>query len=123
VYGLDFTEMLNLLTYNNLKTLITKMGTENPDTRLKMDLAGRNPDDGLTRVPYDKGFFLLKSLEQLAGRKTFDTFLSQYFKDHAYQSIQTGQFIAYAQEKLLNANKLEFDLNEWVYTTGLPADC
>jgi leukotriene-A4 hydrolase len=123
VYGVDFTEMLNLLTYNNLKTLITKMGNDNPDTRLKMDLEGRNPDDGLTRIPYDKGFFLLKSLEQLAGRKTFDAFLSQYFKDHAYQTIQTGQFIIYAQEKLLNANKLEFDLNDWIYTTGLPADC
>ncbi len=123
LYGLDFTEMLNLLTYNNLKSLITKMGNDNPDTRLKMDLAGRNPDDGLTRIPYDKGFFLLKSLEKLAGRKTFDAFLSQYFKDHAYQSIQTGQFILYAQEKLLKANKLEFDLTEWIYTTGLPADC
>ena len=123
VYGVDFTEMLNMLTYNNLKTLITKMGNENPDTRLKMDLEGRNPDDGLTRIPYDKGFFLLKSLEQLAGRKTFDAFLSQYFKDHAYQTIQTGQFIIYAQEKLLKANKLEFDLNNWIYTTGLPSDC
>lgn len=123
VYGQDFTEMLNLLTYNNLKSLVTKMGTDNPDTRLKMNLAGRNPDDGLTRIPYDKGFFLLKSLENLAGRKTFDAFLSQYFKDHAYQSIQTGQFISYAEEKLLKANKLKFDLSNWIYTTGLPADC
>lgn len=123
VYGTDFTEMLNMLTYNNLKTLISKMGKDNPDTRLKMNLEGRNPDDGLTRIPYDKGFFLLKSLEQLSGRKTFDAFLSQYFKDHAFQTIQTGQFIVYAQEKLLKANKLEFDLNEWIYTTGLPADC
>ncbi|MBK7428105.1 MAG: hypothetical protein IPI60_14310 [Saprospiraceae bacterium] len=60
VYGADFTEMLNLLTYNNLKTLITKMGKDHPDTRLKVDLEGRNPDDGLTRIPYDKGFLFIE---------------------------------------------------------------
>ena len=38
------------------------------DRRLHVDLTGRDPDDGMTRVPYEKGALFFRALEQVVGR-------------------------------------------------------
>ena len=38
------------------------------DTHLKLDLSGRNPDVGMTAIAYDKGYFFLRTIEELTGR-------------------------------------------------------
>ena len=48
---------------------------EDRDEILHIDLSGRDPDDGATRVPYEKGCLFLRFLEELYGRGPFDEFL------------------------------------------------
>jgi len=95
------------------------------DQVLHIDLTDRNPDDGMTAVPYDKGAAFLRRLEQLYGRERFDAFLADYFAEHAFQSITTDDFLTYLHAKLLDldpAPALEIDIEAWVYEPGLPDD-
>ena len=72
------------------------------DEILHIDLTGRDPDDGATRLPYEKGSLFLRSLEELFGRARFDEFLRGYFDHFAFQSITTADFVAYLKEHLLS---------------------
>ena len=45
------------------------------DQVLHIDLKGRDPDDGATSVPYEKGYLFLLQLEKTFGRERFDNYL------------------------------------------------
>ena len=42
-------------------------GMQSKDTVLHVDLKGRDPDDGVTQIPYEKGAALLRLIEQTVG--------------------------------------------------------
>ncbi len=85
------------------------------DQKLVLDLKGRDPDDGMTQVPYVKGALLLRHLEQKHGREQWDQWLRGYFERFAFQSITTADFVA----ELRRAFPDE-DVSEWLYQPGLP---
>src|SRR6202035_5134074 len=74
---------------------------QSSDQVLHIDLKGRDPDDGLTDIPYEKGALFLKHLELTFGREKFDAFLKGYFAHFAFQSITTAEFAAYLEKHLL----------------------
>jgi aminopeptidase N len=93
------------------------------DQILHIDLTGRNPDDAMTAIAYDKGAAFLRRLEEVFGRDTFDAFLQGYFKAHAFKSITTEMFLDYLDEHLLKKNPTAaklVDVNTWVFKPGLP---
>lgn len=95
------------------------------DQRLHIDLAGRNPDDGMTGVPYQKGAAFLRRLEQAFGRDRVDDFLRRWFDAHAFQSVTTATFVDWLQRELLArdpAAAAGIDVAQWIEGTGLPAD-
>ena len=58
VYGRDVSEMLATLSYQGLVDEVDAIMDLNPDdTHLKLHLQNRDPDDGLTAIAYDKGYF------------------------------------------------------------------
>jgi aminopeptidase N len=127
LYGKDYSEMLASVSLKELKAeskeLIDNGNAE--DTHLKLDLKGRNPDVGMTAIAYDKGYFFLRKIEELTGRENFDTFLKQYFNEHAFHSINTEQFLLYMEQNLFGKNNIELpkDLfSNWVYGAGIPDD-
>ena len=65
------------------------------DQLLYVDLAGRDPEDGVTLVPYVKGALMLRAIEEEIGRDRFDPFVRGYFDQFAFQSITTAMFEAY----------------------------
>jgi aminopeptidase N len=69
------------------------------DQRLHIDLAGRNPDDGMTGVPYQKGAAFLRRLEQSFGRERVDAFLRRWFDEHAFRSVTTATFVDWLQRE------------------------
>ena len=92
-----------------------------PDQILHVDLAGRDPDDGFTLVPYVKGMLFLLQLEHAVGREAFDDFLRGYFDRFAFQSITTADFIAYLGEHLAAAHPgIGAQAREWIDQPGLP---
>lgn len=124
VYGREHSEMLAKLTKQELEAEEAVIRAELPaDTKLKLNLEGRNPDDGLTAIPYNKGYFFLRLLEETAGREKFDTFLKNYFTEHSFQVMDTDGFIAYLNANLLTGDlENAVDIDEWIFGEGLPAN-
>jgi len=122
VYGRDYSEMLASLTRDALQRDAAEMLKEVPeDTKLKLDLEGRNPDEGVTSIPYDKGYFFLRLVEETVGREKFDAFLKQYFETYKFKVMTTEGFVSYMKENLLTEEQVdEIMLNEWIYETGIP---
>ncbi len=117
MYGREYSEMLARLTLDGLLAEIKEL--EERDTWLKLDLVGRNPDDGMTAIAYDKGYFFLRMLEEKVGREKWDSFLRTYFDKFAFKSMTTEGFLDYLDENL----EVKVDLREWVYSAGLPENC
>lgn len=122
VYGKDYSEMLASLTRQELIEAAHDMMESMPnDTKLKLDLKGRNPDDGVTSIPYNKGYFMLRLIEEKVGREKFDNFLKNYFEENKFSVMTTEQFLVYLQENLLTKEQMEeLKLNEWIYETNIP---
>lgn len=116
VYGKDYAEMLDCLGYDDLRHTIER--TPAKDTHLKLELQGRDPDDGLTDIAYEKGYLFLVSLEKQVGRERFDRFLRAHFDDNAFRSLDTETFVQRVKEQLGS----DVEIEAWVYGPGLPAD-
>lgn len=127
LYGRPYSEMLALLSYQDLKEEVKDISVDKPaDTHLKLELTGRNPDDGMTAIAYDKGYFFLRLLEETAGRKNWDSFLKNYFNSNAFKVMTTEGFIDILNKELIAKYNLEIDsafYGEWIYGPGLPANC
>lgn len=125
LYGREYSEMLASLSAQDLKEEIKDMiadGLEN-DTKLKLDLIGRNPDDGVSSIAYDKGYLFLRSIEEEVGRERFDAFLKMYFSENAFKGMTTERFLDKLEEGLYKKNNLTFDranAEQWIYQPGLP---
>lgn len=118
LYGKDYANMLALLGNADLEESLKEL--EPNDTKLKLNLEGRNPDDGMTDIAYEKGCAFLRVIENTAGREKFDIFLTNYFQDHAFKTLTTEEFISYLNEKLIVPNNLEINIDEWIYEVGIP---
>jgi aminopeptidase N len=122
IYGREREEMEAALALQNLKKEMDDL--PDADEILHIDLTGRDPDEGFTLVPYEKGALFLRLLEETFGRERFDQFLKGYFDHFAFQSITTGDFIAYLKKNLLDPNPelaAKIPLDEWINKPGLPA--
>ncbi len=123
LYGREYAEMLALLSLEELERTMEEL--DSPDTHLHLDLAGRDPDDGMNDVAYDKGYFFLRRLEETVGRERWDAFLRGYFEAHAFRSMDTAGFLGYLHDHLLAADPAWAEavaIDAWVYGPGLPAD-
>ena len=125
LYGPERAAMLEHLARQGLAEEMRGFGSDTGETVLHIALGGRNPDDAMTAVAYDKGAAFLRMLEVAVGRERFDAWLRSYFDRYAFQSMTTAAFLADMRERLLGGDeKLYRDLriDEWVYGAGLPSN-
>jgi aminopeptidase N len=94
------------------------------DAALRLDLAGRDPDEGTTDVAYEKGRWFLGYLEARFGRPAFDAFLREYFDAHAFRSMDTAGFRDWLLARLAQPGAPAIpvaEIDEWLYGTSMPA--
>ena len=124
VYGRDYADMLLELANADLRESVSELpAARRRESWLYADLAGKDPDDGVGPVAYDKGALLLHTLEHAVGRAKFDAFLRTYFDSHAFQSMTSRKFVDYLKETLLAENPeaaKKVDVDAWVYGPGVP---
>ncbi|WP_422931014.1 M1 family metallopeptidase [Singulisphaera sp. PoT] len=121
LYGAARSNMELVLGIRELRHEIEEFAPK--DQVLHIDLSGRDPDDGMTRVPYEKGALFLRTLEVAFGRERFDAFVRGYFDHFAFQSITTAQFAEYLKAHLLNQDEAvasKIDVKAWLESPGLP---
>lgn len=125
IFGKKEFDMQNVITNKELVDNVAEYGDTNPDTRLKVSLTGRNPDEGISMIPYVKGYAFLRVIENAVGREKFDPFIKNYFDSHAFQSITTEDFVKYINKNLIKGDKVLADkiqLDNWIYKPGIPSN-
>ncbi|MCA8830645.1 M1 family metallopeptidase [Hymenobacter pini] len=123
LYGQPYADMLQVLGHTSLQHTVLELGPSSPDTHLHLNLAGRDPDEGLNDIAYEKGDYLLLTLEHLVDRPALDTFIKEYFARHSFQSMDTASFVAYLRRELLDKYpglEQQLHLEAWVYGPGIP---
>jgi aminopeptidase N len=123
VYGREFAEMQYMLYGYEVQQTVARLGAVHPDTRLEVDLEGRDPDEALTDVQYEKGALFLRLCEETVGRERWDTFLRSYFDTYAFQPMTTAGFEKFFDDRLLAENpgwKERIDPEAWIHGPGMP---
>jgi aminopeptidase N len=126
LYGPARANMLADLGWSDLQAAIKDAGgPTGADTKLHLDLTGRDPDDGMTDIAYQKGATFLRTIEKAVGRERWDAYLKDYFARHAFQSQTTAGFVADLRANLIKGDpklETEIGIDQWVYGVGLPAN-
>lgn len=122
VYGPERALMLRSLGWGDLQSTLADLPAA--DTRLKLDLAGRDPDEGLTDVAYEKGAAFLNTIERIVGRERFDAWLKGYFERNAFRPMTTEMFLEDIRTHLVTTRALEDQLmmDAWIYQPGMPSN-
>jgi len=122
VFGTERAVMEQALGAQDLNAELLELDTG--DTKLYIDLKGRDPDDAFSGVPYVKGQLFLMYLEEKFGRERFDAFVLQYFDSHAFESLGTDNFVKYLKVNLTDKYPnivSNNEINEWIFNPGLPS--
>jgi aminopeptidase N len=88
-----------------------KLGKEDPDKVL---------DESDYCVPYEKGFLLLKRLNQLVGRKAFWFFLRQYLATFGGGNASSEDFVELWKAEF---PQVRVDWRGWLHRSSLPDTC
>jgi leukotriene-A4 hydrolase len=121
VYGRAREEMEAALGRRSLEETIKTL--DDRDEALHLDLAGRDPDEGISDIAYEKGALFLRHMEEAFGRARFDQFLRGYFDHFAFKSITTADFVSYLKKNLLDKYPeaaARVPVEEWIYKPGIP---
>src|SRR5882724_11112142 len=87
VYGEQRSAMEAVLGLTSLRAGLAKL--KPADQILAIDLRDRDPGDGFTDVPYEKGRLFFNYLDSKFGRERFDIFLRGYFDHFAFKSVNS----------------------------------
>jgi hypothetical protein len=122
--GDRYADMLRQLGLQDLEAAVEELGAaDHPDTRLHLEVAGRDPDTALGAVAYEKGSAFLQTVEAVVGRERLDAFLRDYFDTFAFQPMTSERMLAYMQEKLFRPGEAErIGARAWIFEPGVPAN-
>ena len=121
VKGPEYAQMLESLSRTGLDAEIEEL--DEADQHLHLALEGRDPDDGMNAIAYDKGALFLRHMEEEAGREEFDAYLRGYFDRYAFQPMTDERFLADLDEHLVAGDddlRERIDPEAWIYGPGLP---
>ncbi|MCB1634271.1 MAG: M1 family metallopeptidase [Xanthomonadales bacterium] len=122
LFGSRQADMERVLSERSLALELPELAPA--DQSLVLDLADRDPDDGMNAVAYDKGHWLLRTMEQRYGRPAFDPFLRGWFDRGAFASANTEDFVQYWRQTLLRERPDRFseaEMQQWLHQPGVPA--
>jgi leukotriene-A4 hydrolase len=80
-----------------LEDSLARFEPGSPLTHLRTELAGTDPDDAFSSVPYEKGARFVTLLERTVGRERFDKFMRDYVARFRFTSITTEEFLAFLE--------------------------
>jgi aminopeptidase N len=122
--GRPYAEMLLELGRQDMQQAVVDAGgLTSPDTRLHLEIAGRDPDEVTGEIAYEKGSAFLQTIESVVGRARLDAWLRSYFDRFTFQPMSSERMLAFMREKLLTPEEAQrINLRQWVYEPGIPAN-
>ncbi len=123
LYGRDVAELGKALLAREFERDVAQLAAKRPLlTALAPDIAGMDPDDAFSRVPYFKGAMFLLKLEKTVGREAFDAVIRRYIERFKFTSITTLQFLDFLLAELPPGTLERVRAWEWVYEAGMPSN-
>ena len=119
LHGRDSSELHASIGRHDLESALGRFASRPELTRLRNDLRGVDPDDAFSSVPYEKGYLLLRHLEETAGRPAWDAFLKGWLQKFRFQSVSTLDFLD-ALEEALPELGARAQVAEFLYEPGVP---
>ncbi len=117
--GEDAVALAAAIGRHGLDGEIERFGADSPLTHLQTDLAGIDPDEVYSVVPYEKGFLFVAALEKAVGRSDFDAFLRAYLERFKFTSITTEEFLAFLEEQRPGLAE-GVGAERWIHGPGIP---
>jgi aminopeptidase N len=120
--ALEGTEMATLhaaIGHQKLQQAFAQHAERPELTKLRTHLADVDPDDAFSAVPYEKGYFFLKTLEEAAGRTAFDALLARWLGTHRFGAVTTDDFLALVEREIPGL-LAKVDAKAWIDAPGLP---
>ena len=119
--GRPYADMLRQLGQQDMREAVAEL--DSADTRLKLSLVNRDPDEGLTDIAYEKGSAFLQTVESVVGRARLDAYLRGYFDRNAFKPMTSEWLLDDMRKNLLTPGEVErVDPDAWVYRPGIPAN-
>jgi leukotriene-A4 hydrolase len=122
IYGVEMASMENVIGQHDLDEELKE--TPPQDQLLALPpLEGRDPDDVLNSVPYIKGQWFLRFLEERYGREAFDRFLRKWFDSHAFTSTDSEEFERFLSAELVGPHPgkaTAAELHTFLHEPGIP---
>lgn len=125
IAGKDYNEMMWELGYQDMQSDFKDMGMDGEDTRLRIELKKRHPEDAFSNIAYEKGAIFLRMLEENIGRAKFDMYLNNYFQTNAFVPMTTEKALAFMRQHLFDGDstiETKLQLHKWIYEPGLPSN-
>ncbi|MGH9884027.1 MAG: M1 family metallopeptidase [bacterium] len=119
VYGTEIAELHAALGRRDLDHAVERFKAQPAMTRLRTELAGVDPDEAFSQIPYEKGYSFLRALEEHVGRERFNAWLGDYITAFRFQSITTDDFIAHISRALPGALEA-VGAARWLDGDGVP---
>ncbi len=119
--GGEVVAMARAIGRHGLDEALEQFGEDSPYTRLETDLAGVDPDEVYSLVPYQKGCLFVQLVEETVGRKAMDEFLLAYMDRFQFTSLTTAEFEEFFHGYFPGIRE-RIDTKRWIHGTGLPED-
>lgn len=126
IHGESWRQFNSIAGLADLRESVKQFGENDPATALVPNLEDTNPDDVFSSIPYEKGYTLLYTLEELVGGpSSFEPFFKAHIERFAGRSIDSAQFKAmalefFADNSVISAKLQKFDWDTWFYGRGMP---
>ncbi len=120
LHGVDAMVLSAALGRRSLDEAVAEFSDRPELTHLRTRLAGIDPDEAFSVVPYEKGFLFLVRLEQEVGRPRFDAMLKAYLKAYRFKAVTTEDFVV-AVESAFPGLLATVGAAEWLDGPGVPA--
>lgn len=125
LYGERRARQEHALGFAEVEETIAERGATANVTRLHLPAGEDNPDGGEGAIIYSKGANLLHTMESLVGRERWDTWLRNWFDNHAFQPATSAMLLADLRANLVRGDaalEQRLMLTDWIYGPGLPAN-
>jgi hypothetical protein len=122
LFGIERTRMAEVLSWAALQRTLT---TAEPAMTVLHQDSAPGSDGPPSTIVYDKGAWMLRTIERIIGRAQIDSYLRSYFDRHAFQPMTTEWFLADFREHVVRGNadlEAQLMLDQWAYQPGLPSN-
>jgi aminopeptidase N len=117
--GAEAAELHAAIGRRELERALARFASRPEMTLLRTRLEGVDPDEVFSVVPYEKGYLLLRALEEAAGRARWDAFMRRYLDTFRFRSITSEELAAFLEHELPDV-VARVPLDHWLEAPGLP---